>query len=467
MIKSPTFKVVAKKTVLARFLLHSGLFCVGIIYSGFSYSEEIHSKDISSRYSYSGQSFSLPEPLTLKYALGLSKNINPDNAFHLVEKKQITVNQSLINAEDGFQLSLGGELTLSERTNSVFSYNLDEQKLTLRLTKSIYDFGKNQYELNAADKLLDSNSLLYQNQIHTRQVKIMAAYFDVLLSDLRFHRNNENMAISFIDWDNSRKRRDLGTISDLGVEKRHSEYQRVRRQRFESENNQRQRRNRLSMLMYAHGQLPTNLAIPDAGIRINELPKIADLTHKAFNNNLELRAIVKKIGSVKNTIQAFKSKMKPQFNFESEAATYANDFSENSFSRENWNVGIVMGMPLYDSGKMDFEIAKIRVEVYRLETLLQQKKMNIQHELLTLKLKLDTLRFERDEANAFNDYSELFLDEKRALYEMEVKSTLGTAMVQISDAQYGVAKSLYETLLTWAKIDVLVGDEPAVMLFKQ
>jgi hypothetical protein len=75
------------------------------------------------------------------------------------------------------------------------------------------------------------------------------------------------------------------------------------------------------------------------------------------------------------------------------------------------------------------------------------------------------LRFERDEANAYNDYSELYLDEKRALYEMEVKSTLGNAMVQISDAQYGVAKSQYETLLTWAKIDVLVGEEPAKKLF--
>ncbi len=456
MIKSPTL-----------FLLHSGLLYMGITHSGFIYSEIIDSQSIDPGKMSLEQSFTLPEPLTLKYALGLSKNINPDIAFHLAEKKQISVNKSLIRAENGFQLSLGGELTWSERTNASFSYNLDEQKLTLRLTKPLYDFGKNQYKLNASDKLLDSNSLEYQNLIYLRQVKIMAAYFDVLLSDLRFHRNNENMAISFIDWDNSRKRRELGTTSDLDVEKKHSEYQRVRRQRFESENNQRQMRNRLSMLMNAAGQLPTNLAIPDVSLRIKKSPTIANLTHKAFKNNLELRAIGKKIGSVKNSIQAFKSQMKPQINLESEAATYANEFSENTFSRENWNIGIVIGMPLYDSGKMDSEIAKIRVEVYRLETLLRQKKMEIQHELLTLKLKLDTLRFERDEANAFNDYSELFLDEKRALYEMEVKSTLGSAMVQISDAQYGVAKSLYETLLTWAKIDVLVGDEPAIKLFKQ
>lgn len=442
MIISPAFIVVARKYILANFIIYSGL-------------------------SYSDQSINLPEPLTLEYALGLSSNINPELALNLAEKSKITSDKSLTTAEDGFNLSLHGQLSLVERTNASFAYNVDEQKLSLRLTKPIYDFGKNQYKLNASNKLLDSNSLDFQNAKYLRQVKIMEAYFDVLLADLLFHRNNENMAISFISWDDSRKRNKLGTTSDLEVEKKFSEYQRVRRQRFESENNQRQTRNRLSILMYSNGQLPTTLAIPDIFNRIKSYPEIENLTKKAFDNNLELRALRKKIESVNNTIQVVKSQMKPQLNFESEATTYANDFSKNTFSRENWNIGIIMGMPIYDGGKMDSEMAKIRAEVYRLQSLLEQKKANIQHELLSLKLKLDTLRFERDEANAFNDYSELLLDEKRALYEMEVKTTLGTAMVQISDAQYGVAKSLYETLLTWAKIDVLVGEEPASKLFKK
>ncbi|MFV1983731.1 MAG: TolC family protein [Thiohalomonadales bacterium] len=442
MITKAVNKVVARNFILANSILCAGL---------------VHSADL----------ISLPEPLTLEYALDLSKNINPDLAFRLAEKEKITSEKSLTAAENGFNLSLEADINWVDRTNAIFTSTIDEQKLSLRLTKSIYDFGGNKYKLKASDKLLDSNSFEYQNEIYLRQVRIMESYFAVLLSDLRFHRNNENMAVAFISWDDSRKRNELGKISDLEVEKKHSEYQRVRRQRFESENNQRQTRNRLAILMYTNGQLPITLATPDLSDRIKIYPDLDNLIKRAFDNNLELRALRKKIQSVRSTILVFKSKMKPQINFESEATTYLNKYQVNTFSRENWNVGIVLDMPIYDSGKIDSEISKVQAEVYRLETLIRQKKAIIQHELLSLKLKLDTLRFERDEANAFNDYSELLLDEKRALYEMEVKATLGTAMVQISDAQYNVAKSLYETLLTWAKIDVLVGEEPAINLFNK
>jgi len=416
---------------------------------------------------YSTESNSLPEPLTLKYALKLSKNISPALAFSLAEKDQIISTKLAASAESGFNLSVKGTLDWYQRTTLLITEKTSEEhRISLRLTKPIYDFGSVDYALNATDKLLESNAFDFQNEIYLRQVKIMDAYFSVLLSDLLFHRHNENMAISFIEWDRARTKNEIGKTSELEVEKTHSEYQRIRRQRFESENNQRRTRNLLANLMHTNGNLPTTLAIPANSKRITSYPSMEYLTKKAFENNLNIQSIRKKIESVKNTIQATKSKMKPQIDFVGETSAYANDITLNSRSRENWNVSIVVGMPIYDSGKADSQIAGIRAEIYRLETLLRQVEENIQHELLSLKLKLDTLRFERDEANAFNDYSELLLDEKRALYEMEVKSNLGTAMVQISDAQYGVAKSFYETLLTWARIDVLLGEEPATNLFE-
>jgi len=442
MKRSSVYKALVKKILLSNVIICSGL---------------VHSAD----------SIVLPEPLTLEYALSLSKNINPVLAFRLAEKNKILSEQSSTDAEDGFNLSISAQVNWLERANASTTKNLEEQKLSLLLTKPIYDFGKNKYRLNASEKLLDGNIFNYQNDIYLRQIKIMEAYFSVLLADLRFHRHNENMAISFISWDRSKKRNEIGIISELEVEKKHSEYQTVRRQRFEGENRQRQTRNRLAILMYSNGQLATTLATPEITARFKVRPEIDALVKKAYDNNLELKALRKQIESLKSKVLALKSQNMPQLNFQSEAAAYANELTIDNFSRENWRVGVVINMPLYDSGKIDSDVAKIRSEIYRLESVLKQRKDNIQHELLSLKLKLDTLRFERDEAMAFNDYSELFLDEKRALYELEVKTTLGTAMVQISDAQYGVAKALYETLLTWAKIDVLVGEEPSTNLFKK
>jgi outer membrane protein TolC len=418
-------------------------------------------------FAYSNESLSLPEPLTLKFALDLSKNINPDLAFRLAEKDKLKSNKLAAESEYGFNVFIEGQLDWYERSTLFINKTVsDEHKVSLRLTKPIYDFGSVQHKLDATDKLLDSNAFDYQNEVYIRQIKIMEAYFNVLLSDLIFNRHNENMAISFIDWDRARKKNELGTTSVLDVEKKHSEYQRVRRERFESENNQRRTRNRLAVLMNSNGILPQTLEMPKKTKRLKYYPDIDKLVKKAFENNLTLKSIQKKIDSVKKTVLATKSQMKPQIDFVGETSAYASALTINSRVRENWNVAIVIGMPLYDSGKMDSEVSKIRAEIYRLESFLRQTKETIQDELLSLKLKLDTLRFERDEANAFSNYSELLLDEKRALYEMEVKTTLGTAMVQVTDAEYGVAKAFYETLLTWARIDILVGEEPAINLFK-
>ncbi|MFV2059280.1 MAG: TolC family protein [Gammaproteobacteria bacterium] len=409
----------------------------------------------------------LPEPLTLKFALGLSKNINPDLAFKLAEKDRLTSTKLADESEHGFNVFIEGQLDWYERSTILIQKTISEEhKVSLRLTKPIYDFGSVQHKLDATDRLLDSNALDYQNEIYIRQVKILEAYFNVLLSDLIFNRHNENMAISFIEWDRTQKRNKLGTTSELDVEKKHSEYQRVRRERFESENNQRRTRNRLAVLMNTNGNLPLTLEMPKNNKRVKLYPAVDELVKKAFENNLTLKSIRKRIDSVRKTIKATKSQMMPQIDFVGETSAYASKLTLNSRIRENWNVAIVVGMPLYDSGKMDSEVAKIRAEIYQLESLLRQTKETIQDELLSLKLKLDTLRFERDEANAFSNYSELLLDEKRALYEMEVKTTLGTAMVQATDAEYGVAKVLYETLLTWARIDILVGEEPAINIFK-
>lgn len=55
------------------------------------------------------------------------------------------------------------------------------------------------------------------------------------------------------------------------------------------------------------------------------------------------------------------------------------------------------------------------------------------------------------------DYRDLYLERSRALYELEVTSDLGDAMVQLSEAQLFKAQTFFELAVAWAKLDSLLG----------
>ncbi len=67
------------------------------------------------------------------------------------------------------------------------------------------------------------------------------------------------------------------------------------------------------------------------------------------------------------------------------------------------------------------------------------------------------LRASREEAQTRIDYRELYLDRSRTLYEMEVSSDLGDAMVVSSQARLRQAEIEYRLLLNWARLNALRG----------
>ena len=56
-----------------------------------------------------------------------------------------------------------------------------------------------------------------------------------------------------------------------------------------------------------------------------------------------------------------------------------------------------------------------------------------------------------------DDYRELYLDRSRALYEMEVRTDLGDAMVQMSAVRLDRARAVFDWMLTRAQLAALSG----------
>ena len=61
-------------------------------------------------------------------------------------------------------------------------------------------------------------------------------------------------------------------------------------------------------------------------------------------------------------------------------------------------------------------------------------------------------------SQAFADYRELYMDRSRALYELEVKTDLGDAMIQISASHLRSARQQFELSLLLAQINFLAGE---------
>ena len=58
---------------------------------------------------------------------------------------------------------------------------------------------------------------------------------------------------------------------------------------------------------------------------------------------------------------------------------------------------------------------------------------------------------------AQKDYRELDLDRSRALYELEVKTNLGDAMVEYTGAEREMVMTEFRIALAWEQIDNLTG----------
>jgi len=125
-----------------------------------------------------------------------------------------------------------------------------------------------------------------------QRLEIMQRFYDVLLADLSFARDNEAMAVAFIQFDRAEAREELGQFSPLRTAELQADYQLVRRQRAASEAAQRVTRALLATAMGYPSSLPRQLITPTLNATG---PKPLDLdmvVNTALKNNPEVKALM-------------------------------------------------------------------------------------------------------------------------------------------------------------------------------
>jgi outer membrane protein TolC len=396
----------------------------------------------------------LPEPLTLDYALTQVDIAHPSMQVSEAAIKEARAEQQLLESDTGIKSRIVGRLRWVQPPSYNPDQTKDDHRLGIVVDTKLYDFGRTKSRLEAAQQNIETQQILYADMRRQRRIEIMQRYFDVVLADLQFYQFNEAMAVAYVELDKRRDRNELGQVSDIQVLEQDAEYQRVRKLRFQSQNQQRLTRSRLAYVLGRPGQLPDIVSRPDnLPHLLRSLPEVEKLQAQAMQHSGELRALRAQIAAGQAQLAAVRAENNPVLYGNAQANAYSKERS----SYDDWRVGVQLEVPLTTGGRTDADLAIHQAELYRLQAEVAVVEEQIKQRILELWLELDALLIQREQTQAQQDYRELYLDRSRALYELEVKANLGDSMVKVTEAERQALLTDFNIALAWEKMDALTG----------
>ena len=395
----------------------------------------------------------LPEPLTLEYALSLADELHPEVLAVQADQARALAEREGVSASQAISADIEGRLRWVMPPAFLDEGRADDHRLGLVLRKPLHDFGRSEAARGAAEWAMRGGDYRHQLVLDTRRLRIMEAFFNVLLADMAYDRDMEGLAVAFIQLDRMRNRQELGQASDIVILELERNFEQARHQLSLSNNEQRATRARLANLLNRPGMLPSTLARPVLKHSDRQLPDLDSLFDVAAQNNPEILALQAQVVAMQQRVAAARAGAMPRLDGELEASHYTREQRSN----DRWRAGVYLTVPIYSGGRVDAAVASERAGLYEAQAELEQARFALRQQLLDTVLQLQSLRLQYEQAMSEQRYRDLYLDRSRAIYEMEVRSDLGDAMVRLSEAQLALAQANYRLALTWEQLDLLLG----------
>jgi len=400
----------------------------------------------------------LPEPLTLSAALNALDETHPQLLRAAARRDSAAAQLLATESQRGTTLSLEGRARWIEPSELASDPSHNDSSAHLYLRKPLYDFGRSRHGEAAGRAQIEAREFELHQARFQQRIDTLSRYFDVLLADLESARDDEAMAIAFVTLDKARDRSELGQLSDVELLKTESRYQHARQQQALSSAKQRATRALLAEVLNRPGELPSTVVEPPLPDSRRPLPEFELLSDRATEQNPELLARRAELEMARRQLQRARAEGSPSINGEMEGSLYNRDGG----SRDPWRAGVVLEVPLYSGGRVDAAVAKAQAELRHQQADYAIEQRRVGQQVLELWQEIGLLQLRREEAAAQIDYRDLYLDRSRALYELEVKTDLGDAMVQFSAARLQRAEVDYALALAWARLDALLGEMPGM-----
>ena len=143
----------------------------------------------------------LPDPLNIEYALKTSEQKNVIRSIAENELAASQIRSELLHTDVGVNVTLKARARWIESPAALRSLGREDHAAKLVISKSLYDFGRTSNQLRAGEEGEEIASLQIKRISQTHRLQIMRAFFDVILADLMYARDNEAMAMGYIYYD--------------------------------------------------------------------------------------------------------------------------------------------------------------------------------------------------------------------------------------------------------------------------
>lgn len=400
----------------------------------------------------------IPDPLSLQQALEYAQESDPDVETAQAQVDKARALQAAEDSRTSTRVGLIAALRVVEPSSlggEVYPSNNDSAA-NLVVNKRLYDFGASENLVAAAERELQGSQLDFTSVRQQRYLRIMRDYFNVLLADQEYIRDNESMSMAYVQFDRARDRGELGQVSDVELLALENDYQRLLHSRQRSESRQRSSRSRLAITLNRPSQLPSTLLQPDLHHQQRELPPLETLLDEARDNNLDIRAQRMQLQAAQKRIRAALARHNPVLSGELQAGWYNRPFGGD----DPLSAALVIEVPLITGGEIDAEVAAQRAELRSVNARLLSTEQELRQSILEVWLEISDLRQQVAELDNRLQFRDLYLERSRAQYELELKTDLGDAMSKMSGVTLARMRNQFALELAWVKLDLLVGRSP-------
>lgn len=391
--------------------------------------------------------------LTLERALQAADAPHPDLQLAEAERDIARADRSSAEARNDVLINLDARLQGARSSVSGSEFKADNI-VRLNARKNLYDFGRSENSVGAAQAVSDARERSLLEARDLRRIDIMARYFDVLLADLQYVVDNEFMTVAFLEFDRGRDNFDQKLIPKVTLSELESRFQNLLFKRNQTQLQQRLTRELLAEAMNQPGEPAAYLEDPKLPGNDRPLPSYEMLV-ALLDKSPKIEANKKLLDASRQRLEAVRAENNPTIDAEVEVGEFLDRKQQN---RDAVRAGVLLSWPLYQGNRNSAQLAREQAQFHKLQAEAERTKRAAAQTLLKLLLEAGQLqRAGRNSAKLQVEFRDLALERARAQYEVELRTNLGESSAATVDATLRQRSIEYQLALTLAKIEALIG----------
>ena len=395
----------------------------------------------------------LVRALTLEAALATIEAAHPDFLSAQADRDAALADRDIAASRMDSTVNLEGILRSGSHPwgNREF---LPDNSVRLIARKTLYDFGRSSAAEQAGLAELNARQADLVTVRDRRRLEVMTRYFDVLIADMQYTADNELMAVNYVRFDHGRDNFAAGRISSIDLAELETNFQDALQKRNISSQKVRITRAMLANAMNRPGNLPGDLVDPKLEGNNRVLPEYEALLSIMLANNPRLIAQQEMMAAAQRRLESVRAEKGPTLEAEIQAA----DFSRPAITRDNLSAGLILTWPLHQGSRADSRVARELALLNKVQAGSEKLRMDLTQAMLETYLAIVELQGAgRSSAQKQVEHRDLILERSRGLYELELRSNLGTSSVGTVEANLRARRNEYQLALDFARLEAMLG----------